>query len=272
MTARPAFALEYASLFGLDPVAAAHLAADLGFDHFTVALTPGRASLAGHAPWSLREDAALRRDLLAVMADRGTSLSSAEGIAILPGRDVRETCAADLALLAILGVPRINVVSLDPDLPRTLDQYAELAVLAADHGIETLVEFVPIFPVANLALARQVVAHVGRPDCRIMFDTMHFGRTGGTSAELAALDPASIGYVQVCDVPAVPVIADYMEEAVCQRLVPGEGGLPLADWLRALPQDRVFGIEIPLRAEMQAGESNASRMARCLAATRALLD
>ena len=269
MTARPAFALEYASLFGLNPIASAQLAANLGFDHFTIALAPGRASLAGHAPWSLREDAALRRELLAVMTDCGVSLSSAEGIAIVPGRDVREACAADLALLASLGVPRINVVSLDTDLPRTHDQYAALTEVAASHGIKTLVEFVPIFPVASLAMAQAVIAHVGRPECRIMLDTMHFCRTGGT---VEALDPVSIGYVQICDVPAAPVIADYLEEAVCQRRVPGEGDLPLASIVKSLPQELVFGIEIPLRAEMQVGESDASRMARCLAATSALFD
>jgi sugar phosphate isomerase/epimerase len=104
-----------------------------------------------------------------------------------------------------------------------------------------------------------------------MFDTMHFGRSAARISDLAALDPQFIGYVQLCDAPRIPVIEDYMEEAMFERMVPGEGELPLLDMLAALPRDRVIGLEVPLRREAEAGVGPHERLGRCVEAARNLL-
>jgi sugar phosphate isomerase/epimerase len=264
--------IEYISVFGLPPVQFVELAADLGCRYITTSLRrSGTYNPHGYPVFCLREDAALRRELTAVMRERGVSLSSAEGIGIFENLDVRSAYPADLDMLQELGVPRINVVSLDPDLGRTFDQLALLAEMAARVGIETLVEFVPIFPVSDLATALAAVRHVARPECRIMFDTMHFGRSSARISDLAAVDPQLIGYVQLCDAPRTPVIKDYMEEAMFERMAPGEGELPLFDMLTALPRDRVIGLEVPLRREAEAGVGPRERLRRCVAAARSLL-
>src|SRR5258708_3505358 len=59
-------ALEFISVFGLSPVALAHLAADLGYKHITAPLERFGDSVLGYPRFSLREDAALRRELIAV--------------------------------------------------------------------------------------------------------------------------------------------------------------------------------------------------------------
>lgn len=264
-------ALEFVSVFGLSPVALAHLAADLGFKHFTTVLQPFGQSILGHPSFSLREDAALRRELHHVMRDRGVSLSLGEGIAITEDVHAKEAYPRDLEIMQTLGIRRINVVSLDPDLARTFDQLADLTELASGFGIETLIEFVPIFTVADLSTAYDAVRHVGRPDCRIMFDTMHFCRSGSQVSDLAALDLSMIGYIQLCDVPLRPSNEDYMDEAVHQRAAPGDGDLPLRNILRALPRDRVVGLEIPLRAEALAGQGDHERISRCIDAALAIL-
>lgn len=264
-------AIEFISVFGLSPVGLAHLTADLGYQHFTTVLQPFGESLLGHPRFSLRDDADLRKELLAVMRDRGVSLSLGEGIGIMPGADVREAFPRDLEIMAELGIPRINVVSLEPDLQRTFDQLGALSEMAGQHGIETLIEFVPIFTIADFPTARAAVRHVGRQDCRIMLDTMHFFRSGARIEDLSAADPHEIGYIQLCDVPQPPAIADYMEEAVYQRAAPGDGDLPLKEVLAALPRDRVVGLEVPLRAEALAGIDDAARLGRCLDAARAIL-
>ncbi len=264
--------IEYISAFGLPPVQLVQLAASLGCRHITTSLRrSGPYNPHGYPTFCLREDAALRREMVAAMREHGVSLSSAEGIGIHANLDVRAAYVEDLDLLRELGVPRINVVSLDPDRSRTFDQLGCLAEMAAKVGIETEIEFVPIFTIPDLATAVAAVRHVGRPDCRIMFDTMHFGRSAATIGELAAVDPRLIGYIQICDAPRVPIIEDYMEEAVFQRMVPGEGELPLLDMLAALPRDRVVGIEVPLRREAEAGIGPHERLARCVKAVRELI-
>jgi sugar phosphate isomerase/epimerase len=264
--------IEYLSVFGLPPVRMVELAADLGCRHITTSLRrSGPYNPHGYPSFCLRDDAALRREMIAAMHERGVSPSSAEGIGIHANLDVRTAYPGDLEMLRELGVPRINVVSLDPDLERSFDQLGWLAEMAASCGIETELEFVPIFTIADLATAEAAVRHVGRADCRIMFDTMHFGRSAAPISDLAAVDPRLIGYVQLCDALRVAIIEDYMEEAVFERMVPGEGELPLLDMLTALPRDRVFGLEVPMRREAEAGIGPHERLGRCVKAARALL-
>jgi sugar phosphate isomerase/epimerase len=101
---------------------------------------------------------------------------------------------------------------------------------------------------------------------------MHLYRSGSTTADLAAIDPGRIRYAQLCDVPLVPLIAEYADEARFDRRAPGEGELPLADFVRAIPKDVMIGLEIPQRALVEQGLSAADRLAPALAKARALLE
>jgi len=64
---------------------------------------------------------------------------------------------------------------------------------------------------------------------------------------LAAFDPSLVAYVQICDAgPDRPVAPpDLMTEARGNRLLPGEGALPLDAMLDALPESLPIGIEAP---------------------------
>jgi len=162
-------------------------------------------------------------------------------------------------------------VTFEPDFQRNVEQFGRLAELASKFGIETLIEFVAIFAVGDLPTAHALVREVARPDFRLLIDTMHVGRSGATAADLAAIDPALIGYIQLCDAPLKPTNPDYMDEAVHQRLVPGDGELPLFDMLAALPRDLIVGLEVPLRSEAEAGIGPHERLGRCLTAARELM-
>jgi hypothetical protein len=123
----------------------------------------------------------------------------------------------------------------------------------------------------DLPTALDAVRAVGRPDFRLLIDTMHLVRSGSGPAELAALDPDLIGYVQLSDVPLVATIPDYMEEACFERMVPGTGELPLLEILAAPPRHVVIGIEVPLRSQADAGVGPHERLGRCVDAARGLL-
>jgi len=262
--------IEMISAFGLPPVEYVHLAADLGCAHVSFALGQTDINPHGYARYDLKGDAALRRATRVALRDRGVSISLAEGLTVRPGVEARDR-AAEFDAFAELGAKRINTVSLDPDLGRTFDQFAITVQMAAERGMEATTEFAPGLTVADLQTALQAIRHVGRPDFRVLVDTMHLVRSGSGPADLAALDPKLIGYVQLCDAPLVSRFSTYMEEAMTERRVPGQGELPLLEILRAVPRDLVVSLEVPLLSQAKAGIGPLDRLRPAVAAARDLL-
>ena len=262
--------IERLCVFGMPPVEFVALAADLGCSFIGIGLTPMRYyNPHGYRDWSLRDDPALRRDMVAAMKDRDVGISLCEGFGVAPHIDVRDY-GADLDVLCELGGARINAASIDRDVSRTLDGFATLAEMAETRGIETTIEIGP-GPIAKLPAALAAVRHVNRKNFRLLIDTMHFFRFGGSVADIAALDPDLIGYVQLCDVPSVSKFASYMEEALHERLAPGDGALPLLEFLRALPRHVVVSLEVPQRSLAGAGVGPHERVGACVDAARKLL-
>ena len=218
--------IEHLSVFGLPPVEFVNLVADLGCGYLATGLGAAPYNPHGYTPFSLKDDAALRREMIAAMRDRDVSISLGEGFSVREGQDFEDR-KHDLELMAELGVHRINTVTMDPDLGRSFDQFGELAEMAATFGMETTVEFGPGLSVGDLPTAVTALRHVGRPDFRLLIDTMHLARTGSGPADLAALDPSLIGYVQLSDALIEPRFSTYMEEAMYERMVPGRGELLL---------------------------------------------
>jgi sugar phosphate isomerase/epimerase len=263
--------IEMLSVFGMPPIEYVVLAADLGCRYITTGLvgfTPLKAL--NYRPYSLRDDHALRRELLAAMEDRGVSISLGEGLLIAPGVDSR-SYAADLDVMVELRIPRINTVSLEPDRGRTFDELAALTALAADRGIATCIEPVLGLSIADLPTALAAVEYVGRDEISILIDTMHVARFGAGADDLRSLPAERIGYLQLCDTTLQPRMKNYAEEAMYERLAPGEGQLPLADMLAALPDDRVVGLEVPMRSRAEGGVSAYDRLLPCVNGARALL-
>jgi sugar phosphate isomerase/epimerase len=89
-----------------------------------------------------------------------------------------------------------------------------------------------------------------RANAAVLIDALHFSRSGGTPGDVAQVDPALFRYVQVCDaVPDMPRDVDgLIREARTGRLLPGEGTLPLAALVAALPAGTPVSVEAPSRA------------------------
>src|SRR5262249_31184458 len=109
--------IEPLSVFGLPPVAFVDLAADLGLRYIAITLT-ALPNPYGYAPFSLRDDSALRRETIAALRHRGVSVSLGDGFVVRDGVDMRDS-ARDIAIMAELGAQRVNTVSFDPDPNRT---------------------------------------------------------------------------------------------------------------------------------------------------------
>lgn len=267
--------LEMLTLLGMPPVEHVRLAASLGCVSISTGLSGlplarfGYPDFAPYPPWSLEDDPGLRREMKAALRDNGIHIGLGEGFRVRPDADLRDRAAA-LDIMAELGTRRINAVSMEPDLARTYDQLAVLAEMVIERGMIFIVEFAPPNAISTLAEALKAVDHIGRDRCRIMIDSMHFFRSGAELADIAGLDPALIGYAQICDAPLMSKGGTYMQEAMFARMVPGTGELPLREWVAALPEDIEIGVEVPIIADLQAGMTPRDHAARVVSAARAL--
>jgi sugar phosphate isomerase/epimerase len=276
--------VELMTVFGLPPIQFVELVAELGVRHISAVLEPLQYNPEGYSRYSLRSDTRLRRDMIAAMATNGVSIALGEGFVVraegsrpaddpfVPGDgNMRDSWAADLDTMAELGVKLVNAVCVDADLNRGFDQLGVFAELAAERGMRSTIEFCPGLGVGDLPTAVRAVEQVGRRDFRLLMDPMHLIRSGGSPADIAALDPQLIAYSQLCDVPLVATNPDYLDEAMNERLTPGMGELPLLEYLEALPRDLPISLEVPQRPLAEQGIGPRQRVEPILAGARALL-
>lgn len=263
--------IDYISVFGLPPVRFIELAAELGCDSVSLGLNLMDYNPEGYARFSIRDDKALRGEMKAALTANGVHVALGENLPVIPGTDSMDDWRASLDVLGELGTKRINSVSFETDFARNVEQYGRLAEVCGEYGIVPLIEFVPIFAIADLPTAARVVEAVGAPNLGLIIDTMHCGRTGVTADDLRALPAERIGYIQLCDAP-LRSDADYMDEAMHERQAPGEGELPLAEYLAAMPGDVRVSLEIPQRSLAEAGQGPRERLAHCVERARGLLE
>jgi sugar phosphate isomerase/epimerase len=263
-------AIEFICVFGMPPVEFVHFAADQGCTNIGMACAPIVANPYGFPAWNLHGDAALARQTKAALTERGVKVTLGEGFLIMPGIEIGDA-APKLDVLAELGAPTANCVLIEADRARAIEQFGHFAAMAAQRGMAATIEFMPMVPTNTIAAALDIIDGAGADNGKVLIDAMHFFRSGATVADLAATDPQRIGYAQLCDVPMPAINPDYGSEARDGRLAPGEGDLPLLDFLRALPRDLIVGLEVPMLAKAQAGMPLADLLAPGIAAARALL-
>ncbi len=262
--------IELLSVYGMPPVEQVRLAGELGCAHISTGLTPMPMNPFGFPGWSLRDDPAQRREMMAAMRDTGVSISLGEGFGIRAGMDIADR-AGDLDLMVELGARGVGGVCMETDLARGLDQFAQLNDMARQRGLLATIEFAPTQAIDDLAGALAFVTQINSPNFRLLVDAMHFCRSGGVPGDLAALDPNLIGYFQLCDVPRVATFPQYMQEAMGARLIPGDGELPLAELLAVIPGDIPVGLEVPNLTDVKSREELIAHVKRAVMAARKLL-
>lgn len=258
--------LEYLSVFGMPLPQYVALAARLRCDFVSVNYRGAANRLVGPADEPLKDSKSARRQLATALADHGMRLELVEGFAIEAGTTV-EDYASDLDVVAQLGARSLCVVSLDKDRARTHAQFARLAELAAERRLIVTTE-VGAGVLRTIQQAKASWLGVGHPNFKLLIDTMHYFRRGGMVNDLGRLPPEAIGHVQICDVPMPARIESYMEEALFERQCPGDGDLPLADFLAWIPTSTAIGIEAPIRSASNELESS---LLKCLTRIRHLV-
>jgi len=265
--------IEMLTTLGMPPVEYVKLAGELGCGEVSTGLTGLPLSMFGlddvfYPEWSLADDPSLRREMIAAMRDCGVTIGLGEGFRAHADEDVAGQIPS-LDLMAELGALRINAIGLDPDRSRCFDQLAKLSDLVTERGMVFTVEFCPGFSVGTFGDVMELIGQIGAERCHVLLDTMHFCQTGGTIEQLTAVEPGTIGYIQLADSPADVPEADYMNVAMFERCVPGMGELPIKELIAALPADVTISVEVPNIAAMR-GTGPHNHAAQCVAAAREL--
>jgi sugar phosphate isomerase/epimerase len=148
-----------------------------------------------------------------------------------------------------LGARSLNVAQgfgAHADLDRAAEALAGVCDRAREHGLLVTLEYLPWSGIPDASAALAIVERTGRANATLMIDTWHTFRSGGDDAQLRAIPGARVGSVQINDAPAQPG-ADLVTETLSARLLPGEGAIPLARWIRILD---AIGSRAPIGVEV----------------------
>lgn len=206
---------------------------------------------------------------LSVAMGDGFLLQHEEGLAPLERK---------LEVLREFGSPPANTCAFEPDETvrrdpgRIEDLLGEFCRLARTAQVDVLLEFTPLSHVPSLTAAVELALRLNQPNLRILVDTLHLARAGEGPDELRKVDPQLIGYCQLSDGPrSVESRSAYLDEAVNERAVPGQGELPLEEVLSLLSRDVIVSAEVPLRSLREAGVPPEERARRILEGSRRVL-
>jgi sugar phosphate isomerase/epimerase len=263
--------LDNQTMFGLSPIDHIRLAAELGCGSVSLAHAPVPWKLEQFDKWSLLDDTMLLADTKAALRDTGVRVALAEGFIVRCGSEARDK-VAEMDLMAELGAERIGVVSMEKDTARALDQMATLAELAGARNMLMAFEYAPPHTFNTLEKAKQAIRSLSMPNTRLLIDSMHFFRTGGTLGELVDLEPGLVGYIQLSDAPLKGNGGDYYLEASFERLLPGQGELPLIDFLSVLPSDVPIGLEVPRQSALKKDGNYEREIGRIVAAAKSIVE
>ena len=248
--------LDHLTMLDLAPPEFVAVAAGAGFDAVGLRVAPVSP---GEQAWPVAPGSPMLAETMRRCGGTGLFVLDVEAIPLGPGSDLAG-CEAVLETAAVLGARYLNVICDDPDTGRFADRLAELVRLARPYRVRPVIEFTAWRPIRTLASAVAIAG--GSDGAGLLLDTLHIQRCGVTAAELAAVDPALLGYLQLCDAPARPPHGigvpaqmprgqqagagdDAVLEARTMRLPPGEGELPLAELLGVLPDGLPVSVEAP---------------------------
>jgi len=189
---------------------------------------------------------ALRR-VRALLRSEGVRINEVEFIQITPDIDIHGYTHM-LEAGAELGATCLTVAGEDPDFARMTANFAALCDLAAPFGIRVDIEFMVWRVVATVQQATKLVSDAGRSNGGVLMDSLHLARSGGVPADMRVAPASMVHAAQICDGPAAspPNVDAIIAEARENRLPPGEGELPLVDFLRALPPGTAISAEVPM--------------------------
>jgi len=134
-----------------------------------------------------------------------------------------------LPLCGLQGRPWNEVLEL------TAHNVAEIADLGREHGVRFQIEPVAWSPIHSLSQALEVIRTAGRDNVGLVIDFWHLWARGETlPAEVARLDRRLIYGIHFCDGRKPPDPAQPWYELALRSYLPGEGDVPIQEWVAAV--------------------------------------
>jgi sugar phosphate isomerase/epimerase len=233
--------LEFLTAAELEAPAFVSLAAKHGFHRISLLVNP----MPPYRDFDLLGDTAARRETRRRCIESGITVDMIEAFNIHADTDADSFLPA-MESGAYLGNTTVNLLPRDDDEGRVADCFASACELADSFGFGIVTELSRRATLKTIPQAIGFFERIDRPDARILLDSLHFFRFGGKVEDIRT-HRAWIGRVQLCDGPASMPLEQQLAEARQHRLVPGEGALPLREFLAALPPAIVIGVEVPNR-------------------------
>lgn len=179
------------------------------------------------------------------------ALLGSHGIAVVEHQALRAwatgpTAAEDelLAVADALGGTYVIAVAAElPDRDEAAAQLARLATRAAEHGLLVALEFMPWSDVRDARTAWEIVHACGHPSAGILVDAWHHFRGGGSVEQLRDIPPERVIAAHLADADA-HVVGTLLEDTISRRRIPGEGDLPLVDFVRAFEAETEIAVEV----------------------------
>lgn len=238
--------LHHLTMSGAHPLELVDAAAAGGFEYCGIRTT---APTAAELVADVAGDEQLLRALERRLDDTGVRVLDVETFRLIPDTDLDRMRAA-LEAGRRLGARYAVASGPDEDRARLLDHLGGLCEIAAAAGMSVAFEFHSCYAIDTLERAVELTAACGAENLVLLVDVLHLVRTGGGAADLAGADPALMPYVQVCDAvrDGPTSVEGRRAEARTDRRLLGQGELPLAAILGALPPGIPFSVETPTLA------------------------
>ena len=151
---------------------------------------------------------------------------------------VKTTVERGLEICAELGLVQILATAgyLKGGVPlqQLIDGFGDLCERAAKLGIWVDLEPMPFFGCNDVAAAWAVVGGAAQDNSGILMDTWHFYKAGQTLDCIADIPGRYFRTMQINDAPAAQITGSLMEDTIKHRRWPGQGELPVVDFIRAV--------------------------------------
>jgi len=256
MNMAPEVGVDHLTMLDVSPPDLVSVAREARFDLVSlraVAATPSEE------PWPMTAGAPMLEETARRLDDTGVRVLSVEVVRVGPGtrrEDYEQTLEAGARLRARYVTVNVD----DPEIERVCAAFAAMTAEARTYDLRPLIEPITYTRVPNLDEVIYIAERSGGGG--ILLDALHFQRYGGRLEQLRSLDPDLLSYVQLCDAPLTPPTrlprprklprgqstdgTDLQLESRAMRLLPRDGGLPLAQFLAALPEGIPVSVEAPV--------------------------
>ena len=256
MNTSPEVGIDHLTMLDVSPPDLVTIAGEAGFD--SVSLRVAAAS-PGEEPWPMTAGSPMLEETVRRLDDTGVLVLAVEVVRIGPDT-TRQDYEPALEAGARLNARYVTVNSDDPEVERACESFAALVEDARPYGLRPLVEPITYTRISNLDDALYIAERSGGGG--VLLDSLHFQRFGGRLDQLRSLDPDLLSYAQLCDGPLAPPSGlprpdelprgqstdgtDLQLESRAMRMLPGDGELPLAAFLAALPTELPVSLEAPV--------------------------